>query len=988
MYLPARLKKIFHGEQVSQKTKTPNKPVGTEITPTSPPAQDAAFSIVGLGASAGGLKAFEQFFLNMPADSGMAFVLISHLDPDHASMLTEILQRTTNMPVIQVLHQMTVAPNCVYAITPNHNLTLSNGILYPGTPDAPRGHRMVIDTFMRSLAEEMAEQAIGIILSGNGSDGTLGLGAIQQAGGSTLVQEPDSAKYNGMPDSAIQAGYASYILPVDKMPAQLLSIGRKPDAQRKNSRPAPAGEKSMSRILMLLRSATGYDFTLYKQSTINRRVARRMSLHNCEDLEAYARYLKAHPAELQLLLKELLINVTSFFRDTAAFDELKQKILPQILASKTPDDVFCVWVAGCASGEEAYSIAMLLHELIDEADLALRIQIYSTDIDEDAIAIARAGIYPASIAQLVSPERLQQFFSKEEKGYRINKRIRESVVFAIQDVVKDPPFTRLDLLSCRNLMIYLKPELQDRLIPIFHYALKPGGVLLLSPSESIGKHSGLFTPLNRKWQLYRAANTLASIRTVLSFGSLSVADGNTKEADSMNEHIKQTDFAELTKRMLLKSFAPNSVLTDLKGNILYIYGDTGNYLRPAPGHPTLNIVEMARDGLQLELRAALNSAGKGTSTLNREVSIRSKGASLEVNFSLRPLHMQDGQAPLLLVSFQDVSRPARGKSVTPQHEMGRVEELERELLFTRENMQATNEELQSSNEELQSTNEEFQSTNEELQSTNEELETSKEELSSVNEELTSVNAELQSKIEQLSQTENDIKNLFDNTKVATIFINTSFTIKRFTREAEQIYRLVATDAGRPLSDIKSNIDHVDLLADARSVLDSLVPCEREVHSINGSSYLARIQPYRTLNNVIEGVVLTFTDISARVAAEAEEKAARKLAEAINNTIRQPLIVLDENMRVISASRSFFHDFQRTPGDTLGRQIYDLGNQEWDIPKLHELLENILPHNQGFEGFLVEGDFPEIGHCSMLLNASRIIGNSNESLMILLSIEMV
>ena len=961
---------------VTKRDKTPNKPAGTEIASKSRHPQAAAFSIVGLGASAGGLEAFEQFFLNTPADSGMAFVLISHLDPDHASMLTEILQRTTDMPVVEVQDQMPVAPNCVYAITPNHNLTISHGILQLGRPDAPRGHRMVIDAFMRSLAEDQGEQAIGIILSGTGTDGTLGLRAISGAGGITLVQEPTSAKYDGMPSSAIQAGYATYILPVEKMPAQLLRNRLNLNAQQEkpHSDPRAHGENGMIRILTLLRSATGYDFTLYKQSTIGRRVARRMSQHNIEDLEAYARYLKVHPAELQLLLKELLINVTSFFRDAAAFDVLKHEILPQMLAGKPPDYLFRVWVPGCASGEEAYSIAILLRELMDESDLAFGIQVYSTDIAEDAIGMARAGFYPPNIAQDVSPERLRRFFIKEDSGYRISKEIRETVVFAIQDVLKDPPFTRLDLLSCRNLMIYLKPELQDRLIPVFHYALKPEGVLLLSPSESIGRHSGLFTLLNRKCKFYRATNPPASTRTVLSLGSSSLAGGKTKEADSMDAHMKKTDFAELTKRMLLKSFAPNSVLIDLKGNILFVYGDTGNYLRPAPGQPTLNVVEMARDGLQMELRAALNSVGKGTSTLNREVSIRSDGDSRDVNFSLRPLYVQDANAPLLLLSFEDVIRPSRGKSMPPKHDMGRIDELERELLFSKENMQATIEELQS--------------TNEELQSTNEELETSKEELRSVNEEITSVNAELQSKIEQLTQTRNDMKNLFDNTRIATIFIDEKFTIKRFTREAEQIYRLVASDTGRPLSDIKSNIDNVDLLADARTVLDSLVPCEREVYTIDGNSYLARIQPYRTLDNVIEGVVLTFTDISERVAAEAEEKEARKLAEAINDTIRHPLIVLDGKMRIISASRSFYSDFQISPGDTLGRLIYELGNHEWDIPELHELLEHILPNNHGFEGFLVENDFPEIGHCRMLLNASRIIGSSDASPMILLSIEVV
>jgi two-component system CheB/CheR fusion protein len=981
--------------KATKKTKPKSKSPVIPVSPVAPAKNvpNAPFPIVGMGASAGGLEAFEQFFRNVPPDCGMAFVLVSHLDPSHVSILTEILQRTTAMPVVEVQDQMAVAPNGVYVIPPNRDMAIFHGVLQLSVPEQPRGLRMPIDAFLRSLADDQGENAIGIILSGTGTDGTLGLRAILGGGGVSLVQEPATAKYDGMPVSAIRAGYATHVLPVEKM-SKVLLAGIHTLAVRQEAQPAPAAVSGMNRILMLLRSGTGHDFSSYKKSTIGRRIERRMTQHNIEDTETYARYLKENPAEVKLLFKELLINVTSFFRDTEAFVTLKSDILPLLFEGKPEDYVIRVWVAGCATGEEAYSIAMLLREFMDETRQELKIQIYSTDLDEDAIAVARAGIYPPNIAQDVDPVRLRRFFVKEEAGYRMKKDVREMVVFATQNIIKDPPFTRLDLLSCRNVMIYLEPELQNRLIPAFHYALKPGGVLFLSPSESIGNHHELFAPINRKLKFYRAIGTADSTRAVLSGGLLWTRNPNAKEPAQMTKLTKETDFAELTKRILLQSFAPAAVVTDLKGNILFVHGDTGKYLRPAPGQATLNVVDMARDGMQLELRAILNSAGQGESTISREVSFKSNGDSHAVRISLHPMVDADASSKLMLISFQDVAHPTPGKPVrrkgaAPRHgEIRRVEELEHELAYAKENLQATIEEQQASNEELKSTNEELQSTNEELQSTNEELETSKEELQSVNEELITVNAELQSKIEQLFGMQNDMKNLIDNINGGTIFLDGHLKIKRFTREAAQIYRLVATDVGRPLCDIKSNIQDENLLADAQAVLDSLTPQEHEVRTVGGTCYLVRIQPYRTLENVIDGVVLTFIDISKRVAAEVGEKLALKLAEGIVDTVREPLIVLDENLKIISASRSFYHDFETTPEDTVGRPIYSLFNKQWDIPKLRELLENILPHNQSFEGYEVEHDFPVIGHRRMLLNARRIVDNTGDTKMILLAIENI
>ena len=950
----------------------------------------AGFPIVGLGASAGGLEAFEQFFRKVPRHCGMAFVLVPHLDPSHVSVLTEILQRSTAMPVVEAQDQMAVAPNGVYVIPPNRDMAIFHGALQLSVPEQPRGHRMPIDAFLRSLAEDQGEQAIGVILSGTGTDGTLGLRAILGAGGVSFVQEPATAKYNGMPTSAIQAGYATYVLPVEKIPEALLA-GIRALAVRQEVPPAAAS--GLSRILMVLRSGTGHDFSQYKKTTIGRRIARRMSQHDIEDTEVYARYLKEHPAEVQSLFKQLLINVTSFFRDPEAFATLKGDILPQLFAGKPGGYVFRVWVAGCATGEEAYSIAILLREFMDETRQEFKVQLYSTDLDEDAIAVARSGVYPPNIVQDVLPERLRRFFVKVEAGYRVKKEIREMVVFAIQNAIKDPPFTKLDLVSCRNLLIYLEPELQNRLILAFHFALKSGGVLFLSPSETIASHPDLFAPLSRKWKLYRATHSVASTRAVMAGGLSWTADSGGKALDETVKKAKETNFAELTQRVLLQSYAPASVVTDLKGNILYVHGETGKYLRPAPGQATLNVVEMARGELQLELRAAVHSATvQGAPTLSRTLSVKTKGDFQTVSFSVRPLHDPDADEGLLLLSFQDVARAAPGKSARGKRAAGsvaagRIEELERDLAYTKENLQATIEEQQASNEELKSTNEEMQSTNEELQSTNEELETSKEELQSLNEELVTVNAELQAKIEQLAGLQNDMKNLLDNINIGTVFLDEHLVIRRFTRDAVRVYHLVASDVGRPLADIKSDLEGEDLLAESQTVLETLVPREREVLTTGGAWYLARIQPYRTLDNVIEGVVLTFVPLTEMKQAQVALGEARELAEGIVDTVREPLIVLDGALQVVSASRSFYQRFHARPEETVGRLLYELGNRQWDIPALRELLETVLPRDRSFDGYAVEHDFPVIGWRRMLLSARRIVGKTGETQLILLAMEM-
>ncbi|MBC7698439.1 MAG: PAS domain-containing protein [Bacteroidia bacterium] len=817
----------------------------------------------------------------------------------------------------------------------------------------------------------------------------------------TVQSETIDSKTSSLPINALSNSSHKQSLMSDQKNLQQKSIE------------SPLSAQDLVRILMHLRTVTGQDFSLYKKSTIGRRIERRMLQHNIDNAEVYLRYLKENPAEAHILFKELLINVTSFFRDTEAFTVLQKEVLPQLCKDKPSDYIFRVWVAGCATGEEAYSIAILLSELENESHQAFKVQIYSTDLDDHAIAIARAGIYSANIVQDVSPERLRRYFVKEDTGYRIKKEIREMILFAVHNVIKDPPFTKLDLLTCRNLMIYLEPELQNTLIPVFHYALKQDGVMFLSPSESIGNHAELFTPINRKWKFYTAMHSTSSTRTLITTPLAWVKGSHSRVVEETMIKNKDTDFKEpnfgdITRKLLIQYFAPASVIINLKGDILFVHGDTGKYLRPAPGEASLNIVEMAREGLERELRSAIHLANvQGIPTINREMQVKTNGGFTTVGLSVRPLpKLESGagstndHANLLLISFQDIATPiikTKNKGTIKASEAGRVAELENELEFTKENLQTTIMEQQTFNEELKSTNEELQSTNEELQSTNEELETSKEELQSVNEELITVNAELQSKIEQLAGMQNDMKNLHDNMNIGIIFLDQHMSIRRFTRDATKVYRLVQSDLGRRLADIKSDLisdDQTDimleesLLNQAQSVLETLVSFEREVQTNKGVCYLLRIQPYRTLDNVIEGVVLTFTDITQRVKAEIAVKHALELSESIVDTISEPLLVLDANLQIVSANRAFCQYFQVTSKDTSGRKIYDLGNRQWNIAALRELLETILPRDQTFEGYVVEHDFPNIGHRKMMLNARRIDGKLDEPSLILLAMEEV
>ena len=837
------------------------------------------FPIVAIGASAGGLEALEQFLGHVPPACGMAFVVIQHLDPDRKDMLSELLQRVTAMPVMPARNRLKVKPDHVYVIPPNTDISILHGSLYLLDPVAPRGLRLPIDFFLHALAEDRRELAIGVILSGMGSDGTLGLRSIKEAGGLVLVQEPTSARFDSMPKSAIAAGLADIVGKAEELPLRIAET-------LQHLRPLPLGhspresetadqKSAFDKVCILLRARTGHDFSLYKKTTVYRRVERRMAIHQLDRIGDYVRYLRENPQEVDLLFRELLIGVTSFFRDPATWDYLQQQVLPELLAAHPEGAVLRAWVAGCSTGEEAFSLAIIFREATDRLAPNARhtLQIFATDLDPDAIEKARRGIYPANIAADVSAERLQRFFIDEGNGYRIGKEIREMVVFAPQDVIMDPPFTKLDILTCRNLLIYLGAELQKRVLPLFHYSLKPGGVLMLGSAESIGNFTDLFVPLEIKARLFRRSAS-PQRSTTLEFPTRDFPNTSEPLMDKKPDPVT-ANLQHLADDLLLQQFSPAAVLVTASGDLVYISGRTGKYLEPAAGKVNWNIHAMAREGLRQEIALALPKALRsGERVVCHNLSIGSNGGAQIVDLTVQPIAEPPALRGMVMLVFADVAAPllpaTTGKRGARRSE--RENELEQALLLKQQEVQKLREEMQSSQEELKSANEELQSTNEELQSANEELTTSKEEMQSLNEELQTVNVELQSKVDELSTANNDMKNLLNSTDVATVFLDSALHVRRFTTQATRLFKLIPGDIGRPLSDIVTDLDYPALLDDAAQVLSTLVFSDREAATGDGRWFQVKIMPYRTLDNVIDGIVITFNDISRAKQLEAELRA--------------------------------------------------------------------------------------------------------------------
>jgi len=838
------------------------------------PETGKAFPIVGIGASAGGLEALELFLGKVPVKCGMAFVIVQHLDPTHKGIMVELLQRATGMSVYQAKDRMKVEPDCVYVIPPNADLSILHDVLYLLEPTAVRGLRLPIDFFFRSLAYDRQDQSIGVILSGMGSDGTLGLKAIKEKVGLVFVQTPSSAKFDGMPRSAIDAGLADIVAPVEELPDRIIAyLKHARQGLQSDMHMEDKAQSSLEKIFIILRAQTGHDFSLYKKTTVYRRIERRMGIHQINRIMHYVRFLQENPQETKLLFKELMIGVTSFFRDPAAWEQLKTKVIPALLAARKEGGMIRVWTPGCSTGEESYSMAMVLKEVLEEVkpQVSFSIQIFATDLDKDAIDKAREGVYPANIVADVPAACLSRFFVQEEHGYRVGKEIREMVIFAPQNLVMDPPFTKLDILVCRNLLIYLEPALQKKLLPLFHYSLNPGGILFLGSAETIGAFTGLFTPLDVKTRIYRRLDTAPGIEYIEFPSSFSPPKPDALPRDTA--HIPAINFQALADQLILARYAPAAILTNDKGDIMYISGRTGKYLEPAAGKANWNIYAMARDGLRYELVGAFQkSLREKCMVAVKSQKVSTDGGEQAVDFTIQPITEPKALQGMMLIIFKDVEMPPEtkpGKTSRISGHSARVAEIEREFEQAREELRITREEMQTSQEELKSTNEELQSTNEELQSTNEELTTSKEELQSMNEELQTVNNELQAKVDDLSLAKNDMKNLLDSTNIDTLFLDNALTVQRFTGRISRIIKLIPGDAGRPVTDIASDLIYPEFVADAREVLRTLVFLEKQIAARDGKWFLVRIMPYRTLENKIEGVVITFTDITVSKTLEAE-----------------------------------------------------------------------------------------------------------------------
>ena len=836
----------------------------------------APFPIVAIGASAGGFEAIELFFSRVPEDSGMAFVVIQHLDPDHKGMLPELLQRVTPLPVTQARNRLKVKPNAIYVIPPNRDLSILRGTLYLLEPVLPRGLRLPIDFFFRTLADDRRERAVGVILSGMGSDGTLGLRAIKEQGGLMLVQNPTSAKYDAMPRNAIDTGLIDIVAEATELPTRIVEFMQHSPLYLSGTQAldveTTAQKSGLDKICILLRSRTGHDFSLYKKNTLYRRIERRMAIHQLDRIADYVHFLRENPTEIDFLFKELLIGVTSFFRDPASWSMLRDTLSADLRTIHPMGAALRAWVAGCSTGEEAYTLAIVFREALDLAQPSGRctLQIFATDLDPDAIAKARLGHYPANIASDLSSDQLKRYFIDEGDGYRVGKEIREMVVFAPHNILSDPPFTRLDVLTCRNLLIYLGAELQKKLFPLFHYSLKPGSTLMLGSSESIGNFTDLFSPLDAKARLYRRDKSELRSQDI-DFPTRHVNANPIEQTMDAKHEASPANMQAIAEQLLLQRFAPASVLVNAAGDVLFISGRTGKYLEPAAGKANWNIHAMAREGLRHEIALALPKALRSSESVTcRNLKVGTNGGIQIIDLTVHPLTEPAAVRGMAMVVFSDVVVPPTAVTEKSRSRPSRrVAELEQALVEAHQDQQALREEMQTSQEELKSTNEELQSTNEELQSTNEELTTSKEEMQSLNEELQTVNVELQSKVDELSAANSDMKNLLNSTDIATVFLDNALHVRRYTTQATKLFKLIPSDIGRPLSDLVSDLDYPDMPDDAARVLQTLIYSDREIATTNDRWYQVKIMPYRTMKNVIDGVVITFTDISRAKHLEAE-----------------------------------------------------------------------------------------------------------------------
>ena len=1024
----------------------------------------ASFPIVGIGASAGGLEAFTALLTHLPIDTGMGFVLVQHLDPQHESALTQLLSRATTMPVQEVTDKLAVEANHVYVIPRNTTLGIVGGVLTLRRRPTTRAPHRSIDVFLEALAADQRELAIGVILSGTASDGTVGLEAIKAEGGIAFAQD-DSARYDSMPRSAVAAGCVDFVLSPEQIAYELARIAKHPQlakaaaerstraeddrvsatAHEGDDTPLPSGghddsdtgatraraeagrervenagkriaEDGFKKILLLLRNHSGVDFSLYKSSTIQRRITRRLVLSKHDTLERYAQFLRGNTHELDALYSDVLISVTSFFRNPDAFDMLQRKVLPALL--QRSDDPLRMWVLGCSTGQEAYSLAMSFVEAAEKTPRMRTLQVFATDLNDALLDKARQGLYAKSIAQDLSPGRLRRFFVEEEGGYRVNKALREMVVFARQNMISDPPFSRMDLISCRNLLIYLEPGLQKKVFPVFHYALKPGGFLYLGASESVGSFIALFEPVDKKHKIYvkKAAPTPAfQLPARKQRGEADTRHTGRPVRTPAEPGVALEGFrAELSAqreadRVSVNQFAPPAVLVNADLQILQFRGPTSAYLEPPTGKASFDVLKMARNGLMLPLRTAINRAKKDNKTIRTEnLRVERDGTIRTVNVQVIPLkNLRDR---CFLIVFEDADPQDRATTATQEPhgtqrasrtpkaqrdqraarvgESRRIAELETELAETREYLQSIQEQHEAANEELQASNEEVQSANEELQSINEELETSKEELESANEELTTVNAEMANRNVELNRLNSDLVNIQTSAQVAMVLLSRNLIIRRFSAQAEKQFNLLAADIGRSIGSVRHGLDVPDLHDLITDVIDTVRVREREVRDTEGCWFSLRVRPYLTTDNKVDGAVLVLVDITDLKRSELTIAAARDYADAIVRTTRDPLVILDGDLRVDTANAAFYRTFEVSPSESEGHLLYELGNQQWNIPQLRELLEAVLQGEPVFDDFEVTHHFEHLGRRTMRLNGRRLDDSTGQPARILLGIQDV
>ena len=908
----------MHMKSEKIKSKVPSKEKNSA-------SDSRIFPIVGIGASAGGLDAFEQFLMNIPENTGMAYVIIQHLDPTQKGMLPELLQRITKMKVFQVKDHMVVKPDCVYVIPPNASMSILKGVLYLFQPVESRGLRLPIDFFFRSLAIDHKELAIGVILSGMGSDGSLGIRAIKENNGIVMVQDPATATYNSMPLSGIDSVQVDVVASPGEMPSRLFDFMKQIPFIKPDIEIAVKDQSSLDKIIILLRDHTGNDFTFYKKNTLYRRIERRMGIHKIDRIDSYVHFLLKNPKELDILFKELLIGVTNFFRDSNVWDKLKESIFPEVVARQKNNTTLRAWIPGCSTGEEAYSLAIIFKEVIEKFNPngGISLQIFATDLDNEAIETARKGLFPKSISDHVSPNRLNRFFVSTGEGFRINAEIREMVVFAQQNIVMHPPFTKIDILTCRNLLIYMETELQKKILGLFYYCINPEGIMILGSSESLGKQSNLFTPVDAKLRIFKRADNALSPE-LFDFPS-SFSRTKMTNIEKLTPSSLAPNIQSLADELLLHHFSPPGVLVTPDGDIVYISGRTGKYLEPAVGKANLNIFAMLREGLQSEFPIAFRKAilTKETVILHN-IRIGSNDSSLTANVKIQWIEKPEPLKNMVMIIFTDVPTIADAKKSTQKGKMVigslRQSKLEEELQHAREEMQSSLEEMNTSQEELKSTNEELQSTNEELQSTNEELTTSKEEMQSLNEELQTVNAELQSKVDEYSRVNNDMKNLLNSTDIATLFLDKELNIRRYTNQTTKIFKLIKSDIGRPFTDQASDLDYPELVDDALEVLRTLILIEKQIATKDGRWFSIRIMPYRTYDDRIDGLVITFFNMSSQKQIEVQLNESKQMNRLLFDLSSDKIIKLSPELKIVEFNTEAGKFFSKKREDMLDQNF--------------------------------------------------------------------